>query len=145
MFDPIDLNESITPLSIRQTLYEKKDPYLALLMALKLQEKSLITEMIENIDTSKGNSTRHFCSERVVHDHLSSRTHLPVVATALRGITVELHQWTDSTFSTLCLLSLLDLQSLDESHQQSQAELDEDSHHSVQSREESLVETRQSR
>jgi periodic tryptophan protein 2 len=54
MFDPIDLNETITPLSIRQTLYEKHDSYMALLMALKLNEKSLITEIIENIDSSKG-------------------------------------------------------------------------------------------
>jgi periodic tryptophan protein 2 len=54
MFDPIDLNETITPLSIRQTLYEKNDSYMALLMALKLNEKSLITEIIENIDSSKG-------------------------------------------------------------------------------------------
>lgn len=56
VFDPVDLNESITPLTIRQTLYEKTDPYMALLMALKLNEKSLITEIIENIDASKGNS-----------------------------------------------------------------------------------------
>ena len=53
MFDPIDLNETITPLSIRQTLYDKNDSYLALLMALKLNEKSLIVEIIENIDASK--------------------------------------------------------------------------------------------
>jgi len=54
MFDPIDLNETITPLSIRQTLYDKNDSYMALLMALKLNEKSLIVEIIENIDSSKG-------------------------------------------------------------------------------------------
>jgi periodic tryptophan protein 2 len=54
MFDPIELNETITPLSIRQTLYEKNDSYMALLMALKLNEKSLIVEIIENIDSSKG-------------------------------------------------------------------------------------------
>lgn len=54
MFDPIDLNETITPLSIRQTLYDKNDPYVALLMALKLNEKPLIVEIIENIEASKG-------------------------------------------------------------------------------------------
>lgn len=54
IFDPIDLNETITPLSIRQTLYDKNDSYMALLMALKLNEKSLIIEIIENIDASKG-------------------------------------------------------------------------------------------
>lgn len=54
IFDPIDLNETITPLSIRQTLYDKNDSYMALLMALKLNEKSLIIEIIENIDSSKG-------------------------------------------------------------------------------------------
>jgi periodic tryptophan protein 2 len=60
IFDPIDLNETITPLSIRQTLYDKNDSYMALLMALKLNEKSLVTEIIENIDSSKG---RHQCSK----------------------------------------------------------------------------------
>ena len=55
MFDPIDINENITPLNIRQTLYEKNDAYLALLMALKLNEKTLIKEISENIDSSKGN------------------------------------------------------------------------------------------
>lgn len=55
MFDPIDLSEAITPLSIRKTLYDKNDSYMALLMALKLNEKSLITEIIENIDATKGN------------------------------------------------------------------------------------------
>ncbi|UJR09168.1 hypothetical protein I4U23_013416 [Adineta vaga] len=58
MFDPIDLNETITPLSIRQTLYDKNDAYLALLMALKLNEKSLVTEIIENVDASK---VEHIC------------------------------------------------------------------------------------
>jgi hypothetical protein len=57
MFDPIDLNETITPLSIRQTLYDKNDSYMALLMALKLNEKSLIVEIIENIDSSKGRNS----------------------------------------------------------------------------------------
>ncbi len=54
IFDPIDLTETITPLSIRQTLYDKNDSYMALLMALKLNEKSLIVEIIENIDSTKG-------------------------------------------------------------------------------------------
>ncbi|CAF1225991.1 unnamed protein product [Rotaria sordida] len=58
MFDPIDLNETITPLTIRQTLYDKNDSYMALLMALKLNEKSLITEIIENIDSNK---IEHIC------------------------------------------------------------------------------------
>lgn len=53
MFDPIDINETITPSSIRQTLYDKADSALALLMALKLNEKSLIAEIIENIETNK--------------------------------------------------------------------------------------------
>ena len=58
MFDPIDINETITPLNIRQTLYEKKDEYFALIMALKLNEKSLIKEIIENIDSNK---VEHIC------------------------------------------------------------------------------------
>ena len=62
IFDPFDLNETITPLSIRQTLYEKNDSYMALLMALKLNEKSLIIEIIENIDSSKGKWLSFFSS-----------------------------------------------------------------------------------
>ena len=62
MFDPIDINETITPSSIRQTLYEKNDCYLALMMALKLNEKSLIIEIIENIDSSQGRVTFEFLS-----------------------------------------------------------------------------------
>jgi len=58
MFDPIDINENVTPLSIRQTLYEKNDAYLSLLMALKLNEKTLIKEIIENIDSNK---IEHIC------------------------------------------------------------------------------------
>jgi len=58
VFDPIDLNETITPLTIRQTLYDKHDSYLALLMALKLIEKPLILEIIENIQT---NLIEHIC------------------------------------------------------------------------------------
>ncbi|CAF0977001.1 unnamed protein product, partial [Didymodactylos carnosus] len=49
IFDPLDLSEEITPLSIRRTLYDKKDAYLSLMMALKLSEKSLIIEIMENI------------------------------------------------------------------------------------------------
>lgn len=70
VFDPIDLNESITPLTIRQTLYDKTDPYMALLMALKLNEKSLIIEIIENIDANKGNSLTHCPFQHSIDLHL---------------------------------------------------------------------------
>ena len=53
IFDPIDFNEIITPLSIRKTFYDKNDSYMTLFMALKRNEKALIVEIIENIDPCK--------------------------------------------------------------------------------------------
>ncbi len=50
----IDLNETITLLSIRKTFYNRNDSYMALFMALKLNEKAFIVEIIENIDPGKG-------------------------------------------------------------------------------------------
>jgi periodic tryptophan protein 2 len=77
MFDPIDLNESITPLNIRQTLYEKADAYLALLMALKLNEKSLISEILENIDTNQSKIVdKTISSVRQAIDRLLSTLYL---------------------------------------------------------------------
>ena len=54
IFDPIGLNEIITPLSIRKTFYDKNDSYMTLFMALKLNEKVLIVEISDNIDLCKG-------------------------------------------------------------------------------------------
>lgn len=65
MFDPIDINENVTPLSIRQTLYEKNDAYLSLLMALKLNEKTLIKEIIENIDSNKSKKNENLFKDEV--------------------------------------------------------------------------------
>ena len=74
-----------------------------------------------------------------------SRAYLSIPPAALRRTAAELHRRANSALATFRLLSLVDLQSADESHQQPQAELQQDSEHSVQSGEESLGETRQSR
>lgn len=58
IFDPFELDIDVTPSNIRKTLHQKEYA-MAIIMALKLNEKKLIQEVIEAVPSDEGKWVFH--------------------------------------------------------------------------------------